>query len=146
MTDALDTALLKSLFARLVKAHGSHDAAAVRLDVTRQRIGQLCSASDDHAKDVPTWGQVWTLEQSLGRSVVFAALAGMVEPSGGSACAIKETHDLVLAVAAMCPVASALDPAKPDTVRAFADAFDKVQREAADVQAIANVVPMRGAK
>lgn len=70
----LDTGLIKALFARLVKAHGSQDAAAARLEVTRQRISQLCSASDDHAKDVPTWGQVWMLEQACERSVVFASL------------------------------------------------------------------------
>ena len=83
-----DPGTLKSLFDRLVRAHGSQDAAAARLDVSRQRVGQLCSANENHEGDVPTWAQVWTLEQALGRSVVFQALADMAgaDHAGSAPC------------------------------------------------------------
>lgn len=143
--DTFDPSLLKSLFTRLVNACGRQDAADARLGITRQRVSQLCSASPDHAKDIPTWGQVWALEQACERSVVFASLASMVEPGSSDATvsAVKETHDLVAAAAAMCPLALALAPRKPETVRAWTEGLDRVQREAADLTPIANVVSMR---
>lgn len=113
MSQPFDTGLLKSLFARLVRAHGSHDAAAARLDVSRQRIGQLCSASDDHVRDVPTWDQVWALEQALERSVVFAALADMASPAP--------------VVSAACPLHSAIW-----TVRQASDVLGKIEEAAKD--------------
>lgn len=141
--ETFDPSLLKSLFSRLVNACGKQDAAAARLGISRQRIGQLCSANPEHAKDIPTWGQVWALEQACERSVVFLSLANMIEPHAPPApvSAVKETHDLVAAAAAMCPLAMALDPAKPETVRAFADALERVEREAADLNAIAVTSP-----
>lgn len=77
-----DTALLKALFFQLRKAVGSQDAAAAYLDISRQRVGQLESAHADHAREIPTWGQVFTLEQAAGRSIVFAALADLTEGKG----------------------------------------------------------------
>ena len=143
--ERFDPALLKSLFSRLVVAVGRQDAAAARLEISRQRIGQLCSAHPDHAKDIPTWSQVWALEHACERSVVFASLANMVEPSAPAAplSPVKETHDLVAAAAAMCPLALAIDISKPETVRAFAEGLERVQREAADLTPIANVVCIR---
>lgn len=69
----------------------------------------------------------------------------MVEPGSSDATvsAVKETHDLVAAAAAMCPLALALAPRKPETVRAWTEGLDRVQREAADLTPIANVVSMR---
>ena len=141
--ETFDPALLKSLFARLVVACGKQDAAAARLGISRQRIGQLCSANPEHAKDIPTWGQVWALEQACERSVVFGSLASLVEPTAAAepVSAVKETHDLVAASAAMCPLAVALDPEKPETVRAFAEGLERVQREAADLTAISITAP-----
>lgn len=72
-----DPALLKALFCQLRKAVGSQDAAATYLEVSRQRVAQLESAHEDNAKEVPTWEQVFTLEQAIGRSIVFAALADL---------------------------------------------------------------------
>lgn len=141
--ETFDPALLKSLFSRLVNACGRQDAAAARLGISRQRVSQLCSANPEHAKDIPTWAQVWALEQACERSVVFGSLASMVEPHAPSepVSAVKETHDLVAAAAAMCPLAMALDPTKPETVRAFADALERVEREAADLTMIAAIAP-----
>lgn len=143
--DTFDPALLKSLFARLVNACGRQDAAAARLGITRQRVSQLCSASPDHAKDIPTWSQVWALEQACERSVVFASLASMVEPAApaGPVSAVKETHDLVAAAADLCPLAMALDLNKPETVRAWTAGLDRVQREAADLATITAAPALR---
>jgi DNA-binding transcriptional regulator YdaS (Cro superfamily) len=105
--ETLDTGLLKSLFARLVQAAGRQDAAAARLGISRQRIGQLCSANVEHARDLPTWAQVWALEVAVERSVVFRALADMIEPSGRATSAnpmshavgmVKEAADVLAAV------------------------------------------------
>lgn len=72
-----DTSLLKALFKQLRQVIGSQDAAAAYLNVSRQRVAQLEGAK--HPEDVPTWAQVFTLEQEAGRSIVFAALAAMSE-------------------------------------------------------------------
>lgn len=140
--------LVKSLFSRLVKDVGGQDPAAVYLGVSRQRVSDLANISNDEkARETPTWEQVWTLESVLGRSVVFGGLASRIEPAppARTTCAVKETHDLVMAVAALCPVAQALDPSKPGTIAAFQEAFAKVQREASDLQAIAaaTITPLR---
>lgn len=102
----LDPALLKALFARLVASCGKQDAAAARLGISRQRISQLCSANPEHAKDIPTWGQVFALESACDRSIVFAELARLSEPTKtpagdpmSHACGlVKEVADVLAAV------------------------------------------------
>ncbi|WP_332657334.1 hypothetical protein [Brevundimonas sp.] len=67
---------LKALFDQLVSAVGTQDAAATFLGVSRQRVGQLISTSNN---DLPTWAQVAKLEAVCGQSIVFGALARKVE-------------------------------------------------------------------
>ena len=67
---------LKALFGQLVDAVGTQEAAATFLGVSRQRVGQLISTSNS---DLPTWAQVFKLEQVVEHSIVFAALARRVE-------------------------------------------------------------------
>lgn len=74
-----EPAMLKALFKQLVAAIGTQDACATYLGISRQRVAQLLSLSEDHASDIPTWGQVFTLEAALERSVVFAGLAKMIQ-------------------------------------------------------------------
>lgn len=63
---------VKALFGQLVDAVGTHDAAAVFLGVSRQRVSQLISTS---CPDLPTVAQIAKLEDVCGTSIVFAALA-----------------------------------------------------------------------
>lgn len=74
-----EPAMLKALFKQLVAAIGTQDACAAYLSISRQRVAQLLSLSEDHATDIPTWAQVWTLEKALERSIVFAGLAKMIQ-------------------------------------------------------------------
>lgn len=129
---------LKALFKDLVREVGRQDAAATFLGITPQRVSQLANIQNDEmAREIPTWEQVWRLEAELGRSVVFAGLAHAIEPAPVMGTATTETHDLLQAVAALCPLAASYDPAKPETVIAFNEGFARVQREGADVRAIA---------
>lgn len=69
-------AFIKGHFHHLVRAVGGTEAAGVYLGVSHQRVSQLQSV---HSADMPTILQVLTLEQAVGRSVVFSALARAVE-------------------------------------------------------------------
>ncbi|MFC5372953.1 hypothetical protein ACFPIF_10335 [Brevundimonas faecalis] len=80
-----DPGLLKAHFAQLVDAIGTQDAAAAFLGVSRQRVGQLISTSNN---DLPTWGQVWKLERACGRSLVFGAFAHLIEEETRGPCAM----------------------------------------------------------
>lgn len=71
-----DPGLLKAHFAQLVDAIGTQDAAAAFLGVSRQRVGQLISTATN---DLPTWAQVWRLEQACRQSLVFGAFGRMIE-------------------------------------------------------------------
>ncbi len=77
--EEFEPSYLKALFAQLVQAVRTQEAAAAYLGVSRQRVGALISAAEEHAADVPTWAQVWKLEQVVGTSLVFGALARAVE-------------------------------------------------------------------
>lgn len=126
---------------RQIEAHRSKDRPtpwahlADRYGVNEIDLRQMYQPANDH--DAPA--------QACERSVVFASLASMVEPTVPAApvSAVKETHDLVAASAAMCPLAVALDPSKPETVRAFAEGLERVQREAADLTPIALAPTLR---
>jgi len=135
--------LLKALFRRLVKDAGGVEACGVELGISHQRVSQIANVNNDEmAKELPTWEQVWRLESVIGRSVVFAALADAIKPAPApaNACPTKETHDLVQAAAAMLPLAAALDPADPKTLEAFNAGMARLQKEAAEANAAANVV------
>jgi hypothetical protein len=67
---------LKALFAQLVDAIGTQDAAATFLGITRQRVGALISTATD---DLPTVMQIVKLEAVCGSPVVTGALARRVE-------------------------------------------------------------------
>jgi hypothetical protein len=76
---------IKALFDQLVTAVGTHDAAATFLGISRQRVGQLISTSNN---DLPTLMQIAKLERVCGQSVVFGALARMVEGDEALNCAL----------------------------------------------------------
>lgn len=139
---------LKVLFKRLVDAVGKQDAAAELLGVSRQRVGQLVSGNDEFAKECPTWAQVWTLEDRLGRSIVFEGLAQAVDPMTlpATACVVKEAHD-VFAVAAMAgPAALAVERGEPGAMDALEAIADRLKAEIAEVRAAAsNVQTLRRA-
>lgn len=70
---------LKALFGQLVDSVGTQEAAATFLGVSRQRVGQLISTA---TPDLPTWAQVFKLEQVCGVSIVFAAFARKTSSRG----------------------------------------------------------------
>lgn len=143
-----DHARLKALFAKLVVKVGRQDAAAARLGISRQRVSQLCSANPEHARDIPTWEQVWTLEEACGQSVIFAEFAREIEPPAvaTTACPVKESHDVVQAAAAILPIASAIQAGDLDAIDALMDGLDRVKHEARELRAVAtNVTRLRGA-
>lgn len=76
---------LKALFGQLVDAVGTQEAAATFLGISRQRVSQLISTSNG---DLPTWGQVFRLEQVCKQSIVFGALARRIETDAASADAM----------------------------------------------------------
>ncbi len=71
-----DRAFLKGLFSQQVDAVGTHEAAAVFLGISRQRVGQLISTS---CQDMPTLMQVWKLQKVTRQSLVFAPLGRLNE-------------------------------------------------------------------
>ena len=76
---------IKALFDQLVTAVGTQDASATFLGISRQRVGQLISTSNN---DLPTLMQIAKLERVCGQSVVFGALARMVESDEALNCAL----------------------------------------------------------
>lgn len=76
-----DPSLLKARFGQLVDGVGTQEAAAAFLGISRQRVGQLISTANH---DLPTWAQVWKLEQVTGQSLVFAALGREIEGAARS--------------------------------------------------------------
>lgn len=146
--ETLNTALLKSLFDQLVRMSGRQDAAAARLGISRQRVGQLCSANPEHARDLPTWEQVWTLEQSLGRSIVFQALADAINPPEGDrhACPIKESHDVVAAAAAIPPLAVAVERGEPGADAEYQAGLERLAKETIEAEAAGKVHRLAVAK
>lgn len=141
-----EPALIKALFAKLVKQLGGQDAAAVRLGISRQRVGQLASANVECAKEVPTWAHVWTLESGLGRSVVFAGLADTIDPLAPcrSARPLKETMDVIRVAAEIGPLAMAAESGEPGAVEAFKSKLDELINEACEAKSsTANVMPLK---
>lgn len=82
---ALAPSHIKALFDQLVSAVGTQDAAATFLGISRQRVGQLISTSNN---DLPTLLQIAKLEQVCGQSLVFGALARQIEAEAGVHCAL----------------------------------------------------------
>ena len=141
-----DHARLKALFAKLVFKVGRQDAAAAYLGISRQRVSQLGSANPEHARDIPTWEQVWTLEDACGQSVVFGALAQTIEPPAvaPAACPLKETHDVVQASAALLPIAAALQSGDFAAFDALMEGVDRLKLEARELRAVVtNVARLR---
>ncbi|MBB4797988.1 DNA-binding transcriptional regulator YdaS (Cro superfamily) [Brevundimonas bullata] len=141
-----DYGRLKALFAKLVIRAGRQDAAAAYLGISRQRVSQLGSANPEHARDIPTWEQVWTLEDACGQSVVFGALALSIEPPTVSpaACPLKETHDVVQASAALLPIAAALQAGDFEAFDALMEGVDRLKNEARELRTVAtNVTRLR---
>lgn len=134
-----DHARLKALFAKLVQRCGRQDAAAAYLDISRQRVSQLCSANPEHARDIPTWEQVWTLEQACKESVVFGAFAAETEPPAVAPtdCPVKEAHDVAQAVAAILPISTAIQAGDFTALDALFEGLDRVKREARELRAVA---------
>ncbi|CAM2951916.1 hypothetical protein [Brevundimonas diminuta] len=143
-----DHARLKALFAKLVVRCGRQDAAAAYLDISRQRVSQLCSANPEHARDIPTWEQVWTLEKACNQSVIFGAFAAETEPTAiaPTACPVKEAHDVAQAVAAILPIAMAIQAGDFGALDALLEGIDRVKHEARELRAVAsNVTRLKGA-
>lgn len=67
-----DRALIKGLFSQQVDAVGTHEAAAVFLGISRQRVGQLISTS---CVDMPTAMQILKLQRVTRQAIVFGTLA-----------------------------------------------------------------------
>lgn len=148
-TAPIDPKTLKALFAQLVRCVGSQEASASYLGVSRQYVGYLASANPEYAAYVPTWDHVWTLEQALGRSVVFQALADMVSPPKvpANACPVKESMDVARVAVELGPLAMALLNGGNGAKAAFDAKLDELLQEAAEARATVakpNVVQMKG--
>ncbi|PZU71671.1 MAG: hypothetical protein DI531_15515 [Brevundimonas sp.] len=100
---------LKALFGQLVDAVGTQEAAATFLGVSRQRIGQLISTGTG---DLPTFAQVFKLEQVVGHSIVFAAFARRVDGEAGKGALAAS----VASTAAASHALSVVHAAKADGV------------------------------
>ncbi|HEY1071486.1 hypothetical protein [Brevundimonas sp.] len=100
---------IKALFDQLVAAVGTQDAAAVFLGISRQRVGQLISTTNN---DLPTVMQIAKLEQVCGQSLVFGTLAREVEgdPAADTLAAA------VLSTAASSAALTAIHAAKADGI------------------------------
>lgn len=146
--ETFDHARLKALFAQLVRAVGKQDAAAAYLGISRQRVSQITSANPEHARDLPTWEQVWTLESVLGRSIVFAALAEAIDPPAATACPVKEAHDVIRRAADLGPLAMEVQQGIPGAQERFCQAIDALKQEVCESEAAArahNVHQLKGA-
>ena len=151
--ETLSPMLIKSLFKKLVRAAGGQDAAAAELEVCRQRVSQLQNTDNpEHAKDVPTYGQIWTLERFIGRSVVFAGLADAIEPrpAPANACPMRHGCEMVREVGdAITAVSKAVADGEvtPDEYAACDKELADVEERVAIIRASLRrtVVPMREA-
>jgi hypothetical protein len=144
-----EMALIKELFDKAVKQYGGSLAAGVCLEVSRQRVDALRSAKDEFRRDIPTWAQVWALEQRLGRSVVFAGLADAINPlpPHRTASPLTETMDVIRVAAEIGPLAMAAETGDPASVQAFLDKLEELARELCEAKAsTANVKRAAGLK
>lgn len=80
-----DRALIKGLFSQQVDAVGTHEAAAVFLGISRQRVGQLVSIA---CGDMPTAMQILKLQRVTGQAIVFGTLARLDVDQGREAEAL----------------------------------------------------------
>ena len=85
---------LKALFAQLVDAIGTQDAAATFLGISRQRVGQLILTATD---DLPTVMQVVKLESVSGQAIVTGALARRVEGNATKDALTAAVHGVAAA-------------------------------------------------
>lgn len=137
-TGTFDYARLKALFARLVRAVGTQDAAAEYLGISRQRVSQICSANPEHARDLPTWEQVWVLEDAIDVSVVFAGLAASIGPEPVKrACPVSETFDVIRVSATLGPLAMDVKNGVPGAQERFCQAIDALKLEVCESEAAA---------
>lgn len=136
-TGTFDPKHLKALFSQLVRAIGTQEAAASYLGVSRQYVGYLASANPEHAADVPSWDHVWTLEQALGRSVVFQALADMVSPpkAPANACPLRESMDVARVAVELGPIAMSHINGANGSKGAFEAKLDELLQEVAEARA-----------
>ena len=104
--------MLKALFSQLVDGVRTQEAAAAYLSISRQRVSQIMSAHPDNAKELPTWAQVFKLEQACGQSIVFGALARMIEGDDGKGAMAAAVASTAAATAAL----QAVHAAKADGV------------------------------
>lgn len=129
-------AYVKALFHHLVRQIGGLEAAGAYLGVSFQRVSQLQSVN---CPDMPTVIQVATLEAALGHSVIFGALAKLVEDGAGSAAkdALEEACEVTEAAANLLHLVRSGNATPREIQAAVLD----VQREAMDVpRAVRRVV------
>ena len=93
---SVTNAQVKGLFYHLVKAVGGVEAAGAYLGISHQRVSQLQTPTN---ADNPTIQQVLVLEDVVGQSIVFAALARAASGGSLTADSMKEIGDVVIAQA-----------------------------------------------
>jgi hypothetical protein len=109
-------AFVKALFRTFVlKDVGGVEAAGALLGVSHQRVSALISLQ---SADMPTVMQVVTLEQAVGRSVVFGALAEAVEGKTARGDMLREASEGVSAAAAV--MSACVEEASPSEFAATA--------------------------
>jgi hypothetical protein len=130
-----------SLAKQLIAACGGLDEAAHACRVGKSSLSdyQLPQITSTMPADVICDLEAYCGDASYSRAMMEARPS---EPQRG--CVMVETHEAVQAAAALLPLALAMQQGKPGSKRAFDEAVTRFLSEAADVEAIANVVPMRG--
>lgn len=117
---------VKGQFHHLVQAVGGTMAAAAFLGVSHQRVSAMQSIQ--HPDAMPSIMQVFALEQALGKSILFSALADRISGVSRRNDPLKEAGDVMVAGA---EVFDAIRTGKDR--RAIAGAVAKLEREVADV-------------
>ncbi len=122
--------ILKGLFFQAVKQYGGVVPAGAALNISPQRVSQLQSPDEPGKTNTPTWEHVWDLDKANGHSVIFAALARMVE-EGATAQkdALEEACDVTEAAARLMGLIRTGKASDREIMSAILD----VQREAMDV-------------
>lgn len=130
-----------SLARQLIDACGSLDEAARECRVGKSTLSDYQNVAETATMPADVMAD---LEAYCGEPIYSSAIADCRPHKPAVADALTETHETVQAAAALLPLAVAMKTGCPKARAAFEVAVDKLVAEVADVQAIANVTPLRG--
>lgn len=125
---------------RLIEACGGLEEAAT---ACRVKKSQLSAYQNPHEPSTMPADVMHDLEAYCGENLYSREIAEARPSAPVAGDAITETHEVVVAAAALLPLAIALADGKPGAAAAYRGAVARLTSEVDDVEAIGNVAPLR---